>query len=123
MATRAKANGSALERRVVTTATEAGLRAKKQPLSGVLSDFPNDVQVEDILAECKMRAAWLDGKGQKTLSLSLDWLHGVVKNAKKAGFRCGVLISRAKGSPQLYVTMAFEDWLDLLKRKGLDSDG
>lgn len=116
MASRAKVNGTALERRVVKDATAAGIPARRQPLSGMLADFPNDVAVDNFLAECKMRAAHLDARGAKTLSLSLDWLHKVCDNAKKAGFRAGVLISRAKGSPQLYVTMKWEDWTELVAK-------
>lgn len=114
MTTRSKANGTTLERRVVADAKKAGLVARKQPLSGVLADFPNDVQIGDVLVECKMRAAFLDAKGEKTISLKLDWLHNVIRNAKRVGFRTGILVSRAKGSPQLYVTLEWQDFLELV---------
>lgn len=85
-------------------------------MSGVLdNEFPSDVVIADFLGECKMRAAWLASTGAKMLSLNLDWLKKVRANAQRKGFRAGVLVSRAKGSPQLYVTMAWEDWLELVK--------
>ena len=106
--------GTSLEYAVVDKAKAKGLRSRRQPLSGVLKDFPNDVEIERLLVECKVRSAKLDAKGRKTITLDLDWLHGVVGNAEKAGYEAGVVVVRPKGSQHLYVLADFDYFTDAL---------
>jgi hypothetical protein len=124
MTTRAKQLGTSNEHRIVRKAQAAGLRASRQPLSGILKDFPNDVQVEAILVESKVRSAKLNAKGAKTLTLDLDWLHGVVGNAERAGFEAGIVVAKAKGSERQYVLADLDFVLRLLQQaKGLTLPG
>ena len=116
--------GTSLEYAVVEKAKAKGLRSRRQPLSGVLKDFPNDVEIERLLVECKVRSARLDAKGRKTITLDLDWLHGVVGNAERAGYAAGIVVVRPKGSQRLYVLADFDTYLDtLLASKGLTLPG
>tara|TARA_B100000131_G_scaffold37417_2_gene34015 strand:+ start:148 stop:480 length:333 start_codon:yes stop_codon:yes gene_type:complete len=59
-----KQKGSRVEREIVKLFTELGYRARRQPLSGALQQFPHDVYIADLLggttAEVKARK---DGKG------------------------------------------------------------
>lgn len=120
MPNRVKQLGTSNEHRIVRKAQAAGLQARRQPLSGVLKDFPNDVQVENILVESKVRSAKVNAKGAKTLTLDLDWLHGVVGNAEKAGYDAGIVVAKAKGSERLYVLADLDFILSLLAQvKGL----
>ena len=107
--------GSALESRVVEKAESRGLTSKKQPLSGALKGYPNDVVIEDVLAECKVRSHLLNTKGQRYIRLELDWLAGVEENAKKEGFDAGVLVVNAKHSPTPKVLVDLDFFLDLLR--------
>lgn len=115
MANPKKKLGTALEKRIEADAKAAGLKATKQPLSGVLKDYPNDVVVEDILVEAKVRAVRLNAKGARIVAIDLDWLDGVMKNAAKAGFRGAVVVIRPKNSERLLTLMLFSSFLDMLK--------
>lgn len=118
MANPKKRLGTGLEKRIVADARAAGKRANKQPLSGVLNDYPNDAVVEDILVEAKVRAVRLDAKGKRIISIDLDWLDGVLKNAAKNGFETGIVVIRPKNSERLLTLMLFSSFLEMLKGGG-----
>jgi len=68
-----KRKGSRVEREVLALMREAGLEAKRVPLSGSAPDYPGDLEVEvpglgRVLVEVKARKrvgleAWLEGRG------------------------------------------------------------
>src|SRR6266852_8483178 len=91
-----KVLGSALERRVVKRAQDAGLEAHVQPGSGVFKEYPHDAVIEDRLVECKVRGA-IDSKGQQTIRMNIDWLLNTLKDAAAGGFKGAVLIINVKG--------------------------
>jgi hypothetical protein len=110
--------GTAFENRVVKTAEMAGLSAERQPLSGVLKQFPNDVTLGGgrwkVLAECKVRTAELSFDGQKHFPFNLDWLKGVMGNAQRMGYRMGAVVFASKHSQDKYVVLTLDDFLSLL---------
>ena len=59
-----KAKGSRVEREIVKLFEGAGFKARRQPLSGALPQFPHDIYIHDLFtgstAEVKARK---DGKG------------------------------------------------------------
>lgn len=130
MANQRKRLGTALESTVAKLANEAGIAAKKQPLSGVLTDYPNDVamDVDGVLAECKVRSVYRDSRGARMLPFDLEWLDKVLKNAKRENFKFGIVVTRPKNSPRLLVTMELENFLEILTNghkngvQTLDSD-
>jgi len=68
-----KRKGSRVEREVLAILREAGLEARKVPLSGSAPDYPGDLEVElpglgRVVVEVKARKkvaleAWLEGRG------------------------------------------------------------
>lgn len=116
MPSKEKTLGTALENRLVAKARASGLRARKQPLSGAMSDFPGDVELERLLAECKVRSEVVSARGEKHVPLNLDWLRKVQDQAKQAGYTDGVLVVRAKGSPKPVVVCDLDLFLSLLSR-------
>lgn len=114
MTSKAKALGTALENRAVNRAREKGLKAARQPMSGMLKDFPHDVVIEKLLVECKVRSASISPKGQKTLRLSMDWLRSVQASALKNGFAQGIVIVNEKSSQRPFVMVDLDFFLDLL---------
>jgi len=61
--------GLAAENRTVRLAKAEGLNAKRQPLSGVLPDYPSDVIIEHDLLEVKVRTERLNAKGERIVPL------------------------------------------------------
>lgn len=108
-----KTLGTALESRVVKLAREAGLKASKQPGSGVYTGFPADATIEDILVECKVRTASVTASGKKSFSVDLKWLEQVTEQADPA-YRMGVVVIQAKYSSERYVVLNFTDFLALV---------
>lgn len=106
------------ERTVVAKARAAGIEARRVPLSGAVREMPGDVDLGAVLAECKVRAAHLDARGARILSLDLDWLDKV---RAEAAPRPGVVIARAKGSPRSYVLCDLDLFLALLANEKLDT--
>lgn len=121
MTSRAKALGKGLEDRLVAKATQSGLPAHKQPLSGALADYPGDVVLDTLLAECKVRSAVVDARGEKHVPLNLDYLRKVQAQAKRGGFDDGVLVVRAKGSSKPVVVCDLDLFLLLLKSRSGDA--
>lgn len=99
---------------MVKKARAKGLKATKQPLSGILPDYPNDVVIENGLYEVKRRVVRLNAKGARILSLDLDWLDGVQKNAKREGFEGAAVFVRPANSPRLLVLVEDDFFLQLL---------
>lgn len=107
---------------MVTKARAKGLTARKQPLSGVLSEYPNDVVIENTLIEVKRRVTRLNAKGARILSLDLDWLDGVQRNAKREGFEGAAVFIRPANSARLLVLVEDDFFLRLLvshKKEGV----
>lgn len=111
---RAKRLGSALERRVVEKAQAKGLDAHLQPLSGALKAYPGDAVIDRVLVECKVRAASVDGKGQRYLRLDLDFLEKVKKQAAGVQMDGAVLVYNATGSRCPVVILDLDFFLNLL---------
>jgi hypothetical protein len=105
-----KALGSGLESRVVKRAVSRGLKAQRQPGSGVYSTFPNDVIVHGLLGECKVRSR------HPNFSEMQEWLEGCQENAKKHGFPGAFLVYNVKGSRTPRVLLDLDLFLDLLAR-------
>lgn len=121
-----KALGRRAEKQIAEKAVEAGLRSSVQPLSGILSEFPNDVVIQarelgvQVLVEAKVRTAQIHG-GEKHITINLDWLKGVVSNALRMGMAYGSVVFRAKGSSDFYVLMRYEDFLWLHKLRDVQA--
>jgi len=62
-----KNKGSGYEREVVSEAQEAGFCARRVPLSGAMSEYPNDVQIGNHTYELKRRKKPISGKLEKLL--------------------------------------------------------
>lgn len=121
MTSQPKALGSSLERRVVKRATAKGLRAKKQPLSGVLADFPHDVVIERLLVECKVRSTHTTMKGETQFTIPIAALREVQDAARKSkDFDQGILVVNPKGSSNPFVVCDL-DWFLTLLTRGLDT--
>lgn len=115
MTTKQKRKGSGFEDRIVRDAHEQGLDARKQPGSGVYKDFPHDVVVEDLLAECKAGYTVERVKAGKTFQFQLSWLDGVVEAARKAGKRAGVVFFRPDNTKRAWALMEENFFLELLR--------
>ncbi len=96
--------GGRVEREVLAILREAGLEARKVPLSGSAPDYPGDLEVElpglgRVLVEVKARKrvgleAWLEGRGLLVLKpdrrpplavLPLQALLALIRGAKGEG--------------------------------------
>lgn len=114
---RAKRLGSALEARVVERAQKKGLEARLQPLSGALKSHPGDAVVDKVLVECKVRAAAVDGKGQRYLRLDLAYLDKVKKQALGVQMDGAVVVYNSTGSRTPVVIVDLDFFLELLVKK------
>lgn len=114
-----KALGFGLERRVVNRAKAHGLAARRQPLSGSLSEYPNDVVVEDLLGECKVRSS------HPSYNEMDGWLAGCEEHAAEQKMLGGFLVYNPKGSQHPRVMLDLDLFLCLLVRQNakLDNDG
>jgi hypothetical protein len=111
---KARQLGNSQEARIVKRATAAGVPARRQPRSGELAEYPADAVVGGLLVEGKVRAHTLNARGEKVLSINLDWYNKVREQASKAGFREGVLVVAMKGSKHMQVVVDFDFFLSLL---------
>lgn len=117
MVNRRKELGTAQEKRVVQLAQQKGLKASKQPQSGVLKDYPSDAVIEEeVLVECKVRA-FEKTSAEKSVRVEFGWLDGVREKAQRAGMSSAVLVVRPKGTQKMYAVLDYQDYLDLLKIK------
>lgn len=112
-----KALGKALEKKVASLGG-----GKVQPLSGILPDYPNDVDLGKTLVECKVRSTTLNATGEKYITINLDWLHKVEQNATKKGFDLGIVAVRPKRSRRVYALLDLNALLDLLSFKNASLD-
>lgn len=112
--------GNAGERGVVERAIAAGLKAFRQPMSGQLKDFPADLQLSSpqikVLGESKVRSLSLSPRGKRSLTLDLDWLRKVVREARAHNFDHAALFVRPKGSvADRFVLLEESVYFDLLR--------
>jgi hypothetical protein len=115
MSNQRKALGSALEHRVVARAQKHGLRANRQPLSGILREYPNDVVVENYLGECKVRSehpSWNEIQ---------NWLEACKLHAIEHGFDGAFVVYNPKGSQSPYAILSLELLLTILQKALLDT--
>jgi hypothetical protein len=115
MANPNKTKGSNFERRIVKEALKSGLEARKQPLSGILPDYPSDVVIEQTLVEAKTGYTRETIKDGPVMSVRLEWLEKVKRLAKSKEFERGVLMIRPDGMTTPFVIMTLDNFLDLLK--------
>ena len=67
MSSKSKIKGTRIERKIVKLFEDMGIKARRQPLSGALQDFPHDVQVQLMGGlNCEVKAR-KDGKGFATI--------------------------------------------------------
>lgn len=115
-----RALGNAGEEGIVKRALGIGLFAKKQPMSGMLKDFPADLTLDNgsirVLGESKVRALHLTPTGAATWTINFDWLRKVVREAREHGFDHAALFVRPKRSQEHFVLLEEATYLDLLKR-------
>ena len=109
MTNRNRALGNGLEARVVSRAKERGLRAHQQPGSGIYKDYPNDVVVNGMLGECKVRTTL------PSLAQLLEWLAYVESNSKKGEYTGAFLVFNQKGSRKPKVMLDLDLFLDILQ--------
>lgn len=113
-----KALGTGLENRVVQRAQARGLRANRQPGSGMFRDYPNDVVIEvelpgvgllRLLGECKVRS-----RHPSYIEMQ-EWLEGAQENARKAKTFTGAFLAyNVKGSRTPRVLLDLDLLLNLL---------
>jgi hypothetical protein len=111
---RNKELGSSLERRVVAKARRHGLTAQRQPLSGSLSEYPNDVVVEGLLGECKVRSI------HPSYNEMEEWLAGCEEHAAEHKMLGGFLVYNPKGSKKPRVMLDLDLFFLLLKSRNVD---
>ena len=100
----AKAKGTRLEKWVVSELEGLGVKARKQPGSGIYSDFPHDVQCwiadKRYIVECK------------------SWKHGW-RTGDNAMGKADVLVVKADHSePRVYMT--WDMFSELVKQAALE---
>lgn len=124
MSNKARSLGNAGEQGIVRRAIKAGLRAMRQPMSGMLKDYPADVVIEAgerrVLGESKVRALHVSPSGKKTWTIDFDWLRKVMREAQQPDsegrvYHHGALFVRPKGSSEQFVLLAEADYFDLLR--------
>lgn len=93
-----------------------GLKATRQPLSGVLPDYPSDVIIQDWLVEVKVRAEKILAKGDRVVPVDFEWLEKVDKNARRSGFRHGIVVVHRKYHNEPGVLMRWTTYMELMKR-------
>ena len=115
MSNPSKALGTGLENRVVARAKAAGLTAHKQPLSGILKDYPNDVMVEGLLGECKVRSR------HPSYTEMQEWLENAQINAKRINAAGAFLVYNVKGSRTPRVLLDLDLFFLILKSTYADA--
>lgn len=124
MSNKARALGNAGEAGIVRRAIAAGLKAVRQPMSGMLKDYPADVVIEAgerrVLGESKVRSLHIHPSGKRTWTIDFDWLRKVMKEAKQPDsegrvYHHGALFVRPKGSSEQFVMVSEEVYFELLR--------
>lgn len=116
MTNKNRALGNGLESRVVARSLRRGLRAHRQPGSGVFREYPNDVVVERLLGECKVRS------DLPSLAKMFEWMENAQANAKRKRFVGSFLVFNRKGSRKPVVMMDLDLLLDILASVRPDSE-
>lgn len=89
--------------------------AQRKPLSGGIWGFEGDIEVIDMLWECKERDEELVG-GQKSISIKKEW-HDRIKSEALKNNKLPAIIYRYKSFPdEIYFSMEFNHLLELLYR-------
>jgi hypothetical protein len=114
MGNKNKIKGTRLENRIVVMAQNYGLSARKQPLSGQLSMYPEDCVVENVLIQSKAGYTRQSKEGQRYFSFDFDWLKRVCQSAESKNFEMGAVAFRPNGTNQIIISMQYEDFLNLL---------
>lgn len=96
-----KIKGSGYEREVVNDAQEAGIYARRVPLSGAMQEYPNDVQIGDYTYELKRRKKPISGK-----------LESLLQEAMRKG-GAGVIVRADHGISRVYLPLKM--FLHLIK--------
>lgn len=124
MANKARSLGNAGEAGIVRRAIKAGLRAMRQPMSGMLKDYPADVVIEAgerrVLGESKVRALHVHPSGKRTWTIDFDWLRKVMREAQQPdsegrAYHHGALFVRPKGSSEQFVLLPEAVYFELLR--------
>jgi hypothetical protein len=89
-----------------------GREAKEQPNSGAMWFAQGDVKAEEALMECKERAGTINAKGEKTFSISKEWLDKV---AEEACYKPWILPFRFKNDDEIYVVAKYDFFLELVQ--------
>lgn len=105
-----KKEGMAFQRRVKDAYNRS---AKEQPNSGAIWFMPGDIVTEEALMECKERAGIINSKGEKTFSISKEWL---IKAEEEAFPKPMLLPFAFKGDPTIYMVGKFDFFLELVQR-------
>lgn len=119
--------GNAGEAGIVKRAIEAGLHAMRQPMSGMLRDYPADLTLDNghlrVLGESKVRSLKVTPSGKRTWTIDFEWLRKVMREAVSAkpdergrSFDHGALFVRPKGSEDRFVLIDEATYFRLLKK-------
>lgn len=112
--------GRNLENRIAEKARAKGLPAKRHFMSGMNKEEPGDGEVDGILYEAKVRSVHLNAKGEKSLTIPLDALRQVQKQAASdERYEQGILVVNPKGSSKPFVVCDLDWMLELLILKSL----
>jgi hypothetical protein len=124
MTNKARSLGNAGEAGIVKRAIKAGLRAMRQPMSGMLKEYPADVVIEAgerrVLGESKVRSLHIHPSGKKTWTIDFDWLRKVTREAKQPdnegrSYHHGALFVRPKGASDQFVLIEEAVYFELLR--------
>lgn len=107
---RQKDLGRSLENRIAEKAREKGLPAKRHFMSGMNKDEPGDGHIDDVLYEAKVRSVHQTARGEKSLTIPLDALRQVQKQALDNHYEQGILVVNPKSSSRPFVVCDL-DWL------------
>lgn len=89
--------------------------AQRKPLSGGIWGFEGDIEVIEMLWECKERDEELVG-GKKSISIKKEW-HDRIKEEALNHRKLPAIIYRYKSFPdEMYFSMEFDYLLELLHR-------
>jgi hypothetical protein len=106
--------GRSLEHRVANRAKEKGLDAERHWGSGMNPEKPSDGRIESILFEAKVRTASVNARGEKSLTIPLDALRKVQRQASELGYEQGIMVANAKGDSHPLVICDMAWLLELL---------
>jgi hypothetical protein len=99
------------------------IEAKRVPLSGSIPGLGGDVELEGLstLLEAKVIAVEQTVRGSRYMRLDLDWVDKNERHAKSRGFRHAAVVVRGCNLSKRYVIIDFEEYINLLKTRPLDT--